>query len=465
MAGQHKKSKYKHVTWHTSREQWLVQIPRLKVYKLFSSEMEAARYSQEVAGVEAKGKQRVRADHRARTCPVGNKYKYVSWRANRKRWLAHIPDSMFQYFESQDEAVRAAAACLGTTRSKLLIGADHQGPGNFSAHNTRGRKRKLFEELWYVYSHTSTRCRCSVVPGDLSASLVHHTKSKQMYATDPGLLVCSLRGKELAWKDALLRCWKAAQPHDMKGVFEVLQKALACMASPANKTRSDLWQKHVNRNVTHHSGWLPMAQNLLPLLQKVKRESSGVLVFGTGGLYKPLQFSAKFVDAYTKFRKVGLVLRTLPVVKSGTEWAEELSSATASAAAIGLRSTIKQEYSWPWLVRTQLFAMLRSSGVRKLTTANLTSDQLATMNPDMHQHVEDLAEHSLMAADVLKSVKYDGPPELFSMYCCLFISSPEKFDPKAVRSSRAALIQAREKFTEEHGIPPHPLLLLEAVLH
>lgn len=459
------KSKYKHVTWHASREQWLVQIPRLKVYKLFSSEIAAVRYSREVAGVEVDGEQRVRADHRARSCPVGNKYKYVSWRACRKRWLAHVPNSMFQYFESQDAAVRAVAASLGTTRSRLLIGETHHGPGNFSAHNSRGKKRKLFEELWYIYSHTSTRCRCSVVPGDLSASLVHHKKSKHMYAADPGLLVCSLRGKELAWKDALLKCWQTVKPHDMKGVFDVLQQALACMASPANKARSELWQKHVNRNVTHHSGWLPMAQNLLPLLKKVNRASSGVLKFGSGGLYKPVKFSAKFVDAYTKFRKVGLVLWTLPVVKSGTEWAEALSSATTSAAAIGLHSTIRQEYSWPWLVRTQLFALLRSSGVRKLTIAKLTSDQLATMNPDMHQHVDDLAEHSLMAADVLKSAKYDGPPELFSMYCCLFLSSPDKFDPEDVRANRAALIRAREEFTEEHGIPPHPVLLLEAVLH
>ena len=442
-----------------------MQIPRLKVYKLFCTEKEAVRYSRQVAGDEVAGKKRVRADHRARSCPVGSKYKYVSWRAGRKRWLAHIPNSMFQYFESQDEAVRAVAAKLGTTRAKLQISADHQGPGNFSAHNTRGRKRKLFEELWYIYSHTSTGSRCSVVPGDLSASIVHHSKSKQMYAADPGLLVCSLRGKELAWKDALLRCWQTEKPCDMKGVFQVLQQAIACMASPSNKTKSDLWQRHVNRNVTHHAGWLPMAQTMLPLLRKVERKGSGVLVLGTGNLfYRPLPFSSKFVHAYTQFRKVGLVLRTLPVVKSGTEWAEALSSASTSAEAIGLKRTVNQAYSWPWLVRTQLIAMLRSSGVQRLTVGKLTSDQLATMNPDMHEHVEDLAEHSLMAADVLKSAKYDGSPELFSMYCCLFLSSPDKFDPEAVRASRTRLIKAREDFAKLHGIPPHPLLLLEAVL-
>jgi hypothetical protein len=75
-----------------------------------------------------------------------------------------------------------------------------------------------------------------------------------MFAADPGLLVCSLRGKEMAWKDAMLRNWKKRQPRNIRGVFSMLQDSLRDMASAKARATTAVWQAHINRNVTHHAG-------------------------------------------------------------------------------------------------------------------------------------------------------------------------------------------------------------------
>ena len=145
-------------------------------------------------------------DHIASAPSSTTKYKYVSWRPARKRWLAHVPAytsvsglKFFQHYASKEAAIKAASKSSGVPRSALQVGEDqHSGLGNFSVHNARCRKRRLFRVMWHVYSHSGSRQRCTVVPGDLCASLTHYTRSAKMFAADPGLLVCSLRGKEAA---------------------------------------------------------------------------------------------------------------------------------------------------------------------------------------------------------------------------------------------------------------------------
>ena len=119
--------------------------------------------------------------------------------------------------------------------------------------------------------------RCS---GGFVCCLTHYTRSAKTFAADLGLLVCSLRGKEAAWKDAMLRNWKKHQPRNIRGVFSMLQDSLRDMASAKARATTAVWQAHINRNVTHHAGWLPLVQNALPLLAKVDVFRSGVLVLG-----------------------------------------------------------------------------------------------------------------------------------------------------------------------------------------
>ena len=137
----------------------------------------------------------------------------MNWQGARNRWLARIDGKLFLYFKRKKDAVLAVAKCSGVPVSALRIGTQmRSGAGNYSVQDTRCKKRKLFEQLWHIYSRDSRGRRCTVVPGDLEASVVHHRRSAKMYDADPGLLVCSLRGKELAWKDAMVASWAAIRP-------------------------------------------------------------------------------------------------------------------------------------------------------------------------------------------------------------------------------------------------------------
>ena len=465
-------SKYKHVTWLPGRGQWLAQIASKGVYKLFSAEEDAAEYVRKALRKSAKV---LRPHVVAQGAHDETKFKYVSWRPIRKRWLTHVPGKLYRHYITKEAAVKAACRSSGVPRLQLQIGLTHGGPGNFKQHNRRAQKRMLFKLLWHVYSHTSRKRRCTTVPGDLSATLRHQTRSAAMFKADPALLVCSLRGKESQWKEALLTCWKKSKPQTALDVFSMLQDAIAELAKPSARATSEVWQKHVNRNVTHHAGWLPLVQTALPLIRKVSVKGSGVkgsgvkgsgvLVLGsTGQLYKPLPFSAKFTRAYEELRKVGEILQTLPRVKSSSEWATAVQQATANAKKAGVGRIVDRRYMWPWLIRLQLLAVMRTGGIKRLSDDGLSVAELSAMAPDMKGHVTDLAEHRAGVKELFETVGYDGPPELFSMYCCIFLSASAGVDVGDIEARLAQLVSAREEFTTKWGIPPHPALLLSGDL-
>ena len=113
---------------------------------------------------------------------------------------------------------------------------------------------------------------------------------------------------------------------------------------------------------------------------------------------------------------------------------------------------------FPWLLRLQLLCVMSQHGTRKLDSGDLSVQELADMTPDMSGHVPDMAEHLTKAQDLFHAVGYDGPPELFSMYCCIFLSGGQRVQD-ADSLDVPQLIRAREAFTKRWGLPPHPVLL------
>ena len=458
-------SRYKHVVWHVARSQWLVQIRKPCVYKMFPTESRAAEFVRKLL----KQPTRVLRSSGPRSADFHGKYKYVNWQGGaRNRWLARIDGKLFQYCKRKKDAVLAVSKCSGVPVSALRIGTRmRSGAGNYLVQDSRSKKRKLFEQLWQVYSRDSRGRRCTVVPGDLEASVVHHRRSAKMYDADPGLLVCSLRGKELAWKDAVVASWEASRPKTVEDTFEVLQSAVKTMGSRMARETSAVWQTHVNKNVYHHSGWLPMLQINLPMLQKMTgkaRTGSGVLTLGTmGQQYKLLPFSKKFCVAFDRFRRTGVIIKDLRAPRSCQEWSCIVTKARQDAIKQGLRTVIQMDYSWQWLLRTQLFCIVRSAGVKRMACKDVTMKVLGSMAPDQQKHLKALSEHMVDAKDLFAEVGYDGPPELFSMYCCIFLGKKAlMYDPEWVLENRQSLQQSREAFATKWLIPPHPVCMLNS---
>ena len=56
--------------------------------------------------------------------------------------------------------------------------------------------------------------------------------------------------------------------------------------------------------------------------------------------------------------------------------------------------------------------------------------------------------------------QYDGPPELFTMYACIFMSCID-YSHDWIGTNRNKLVRARVDFEAKHGMPPHPKELLK----
>ena len=250
----------------------------------------------------------------------------------------------------------------------------------------------------------------------------------------------------------------------------LLQNVCKDMANVQEETA--LWATHVGKNVHHHSGWLPMVQASLHVLGKAAEEGrqgsrvqrSGVLVLGVGAAkYSPMEFNKHFERSWVIYGAVGGALRLLQVPRTCREWKQGVEHATRLARDAGASTWTRNPYLWPWLLRSYLLRVARLEGVDRMEVdQDLTVDDIQGMCPDQNAWARRFAPHTMKVQDMFDATGYDGPPELFTMYACLFMSCAEKkVDPDWVWQHRAEMIRKRTEFEQEHGLAPHPLELVK----
>lgn len=141
-----------------------------------------------------------------------------------------------------------------------------------------------------------------------------------------------------------------------------------------------------------------------------------------------------------------------------------MERASKLASDLGAVNWVKNEYLWPWMLRVHFFSQTRSSGRGSMELdPGLTPTHLKEMCPDQNSWASELSPHTMRASDLFENAGYDGPPELFTMYACLFMSC-EGYDPEWIKQHEVKFMRQRETFQRDHGIPPHPLLLLKGSL-
>lgn len=457
-------SRYKWVSWiGDGREKsWVAQVPQKSLYEAFYSEEEAANA---VRNALKRRHLTLKDDATARASAVGpepTKYRYVAWREARKRWLVNVPGILFKYFVEQNEALAAVCKASGCRPKDLELG-ETPGRGNHSVARGKRGKRQLFRTLWNIYSKKARRGqKVPVIPGDLAAALTHADVSYKMYLACPALLICSLRGKDIRWKEFLLKRWRALRKSSdltPEEAFQLLKGACGDMAVVQKDTK--LWMSHVHKGVQYHSGWLPMLQQSLHVLEKAgKAKRSGVLKLSEGQ-YSLSEFNQPFARSWATYGKVGRLLQSLKIPKTCNEWKDGVEEATRSAQKLGLASLTRRPYLWPWLLRTYFYTSTRRSGLDRMQASpDLLVGDLQAMCPDQNSWAKKLASHTMLASDLFAATSYDGPPELFTMYACTFMSCT-KVSQEWLEENRNNIAQARADFEAKHGLPPHPNELLQ----
>ena len=82
--------------------------------------------------------------------------------------------------------------------------------------------------------------------------------------------------------------------------------------------------------------------------------------------------------------------------------------------------------------------------------------------PDQSEWVRKLAAEvkAERVQELFARIRYVDPPELFTMYACLYLCSPVVHNAKVFASSAQRCPALVAEYTREHGQPPHPVVLL-----
>ena len=115
------------------------------------------------------------------------------------------------------------------------------------------------------------------------------------------------------------------------------------------------------------------------------------------------------------------------------------------------------KYSSSWLARCILIKSMHANGISKLIAGDASPDVLGDASPDCKQHVKHFGKGHKTVYAMLNSIGYDGPPELFSMYCCLFSESTviakfAQFDSLSTFENCAKLGRSTRSHMDMHRI-------------
>ena len=63
---------------------------------------------------------------------------------------------------------------------------------------------------------------------------------------------------------------------------------------------------------------------------------------------------------------------------------------------------------------------MAAAGIRSLLCGRATVEELLLSWPDSRCHMARLGEGHVYVQELFDALGYDGPPEVFTMWCCLF---------------------------------------------
>ena len=130
-----------------------------------------------------------------------------------------------------------------------------------------------------------------------------------------------------------------------------------------------------------------------------------------------------------------------------------------------------KDYSVPWILRSKLLPVLYDAGVKRLKVTSTTKMQdLYRTFPDANSWMSSMMSVVSMVdflamplIDYMQHLHYKHPPELLSMFFCLFGDADVlTFSLTWLRKHKKQLRAFRVKYESDHGVQAHPFILLNA---
>jgi hypothetical protein len=245
---------------------------------------------------------------------------------------------------------------------------------------------------------------------------------------------------------------------DLCAMAQIIQAAYL------DTTSADLgaWEKNVGRNNLWYSGFQVWARDKLGIVAKCG--SSLVKLVST----KSSLSSKGVFDKLRLCHAAGQALYKTPIPRTLQQY---------KAVALNLKSLLSElsppgfskgsSYMIPWIIRSHIFADLRVRGVSEIDLDDTLVTELDGVFPDSGGWLAELAKrHQTESVRGLCGLLgYKHPPELLTMFCCLFGDKDLlNYTPKELRKRMVSLKRRRVEYTKSIGVAPVPVLLVTEVM-
>ena len=122
----------------------------------------------------------------------------------------------------------------------------------------------------------------------------------------------------------------------------------------------------------------------------------------------------------------------------------------------------KLPYSLSWTLRTLTICDMRRANIPALVRDQTPVTLFAKSFPDQHSMFKAITTTPTPCGSFFTLAEYLGPPELFSMYACLFQDAAvEDVSTEWMSTHTNELTALRKEYRAEHGQNPVPAVLLQ----
>lgn len=235
------------------------------------------------------------------------------------------------------------------------------------------------------------------------------------------------------------------------------------------------WITHVNKNVNHVSGWLPLLLRLR-FLHRVSKRTGGNEVFKIDGSVKYSAGTVSDLDVakladYTRFALAIWSHKPPSRLTDYETMMRSLKLACSSSLDIGVLNQT-DSYGFLWTTRAMIIAEMRAAGIKALQVNDkkMCARRLSAMFPDMSGWTGRFADmvakrkagdRVLTVHTLLKVLSWRGPVELLTCLLCVVCHDAVlATDPQVLQALSSDISVARKKFRKLFKYEGHPLRVL-----
>jgi hypothetical protein len=457
--------KYKFIYFHSSSLMW--QSVRRGFKSIAHIDQDTCAWLAAKAWGQSRSGLKLQVKEPDDTVPM-QKFKHVTWHSGKKVWVVQVAGGTEYAGCSSNmlEAVDIACKVLGCKRQALELSVKRR------ACSTSTNTCKRFAVMMKVFAGVRS-ADPPMVPADF-AHLMLKAKAKTMdcvFEGGAGVAFPFIISKFPAHRDAI-ECSTAGAGKCAED--KLYNRLVAASKKMSGHALSKALVRNVGRKNMHHGTFVMFASKGLGLLRRVKgtaekqTSANKCLKFGMEGRYQVKDMSKILKLKLSAMIRFDTALAATKPPRTITDWRTALDRLQKVMLGSPRMPGCSGAYRGVWAIRCGLIYLMRRAGINKLELEGCTVRDFLGNFPDQKQQVLAVAGgkrmvHRLMQ-DVLSDAGYVAPPELFTMYACLFAdSSVQKLSTAWLVENTVKLRFRCLSYFQEHGFAPHPGVLIEMI--